>query len=561
MPRHNEDDRELKLDSGVTIDRSSYNMTPSELQTSRQQERERGSLRFGERELDRERERRNELHREREALKERGRELERDREVARQREREHQERERQRQKEREGVSVVVVRLKPFDTNLPPSPSPICLMQLEHQIAAETLLSILPRSNRSDRSVGGSASPEHGQGTPAGKTAIDHRETEINGLRKRKADGEADVENHATKRPSHNAESRSLASGISPLFGHSDTLSAREEERRRELEREGDRMHERARLMEGRGLAPSSRYAVTAKPSPGPSPSVQPSNKPPPQETNGSNIRPTSGLGSYGRPTARYSSLFESASPSNTLRESPLSSTQPTTSLARTAASPWAASNHPYSFNQTAVSRKELLDHKEQLLEGKKWLEATLLRTEKLLNTVNDRLTESNPATLSTRNPGIIPAADVPRSSTASSGVTKGAEPGPSPANGSKEHGSRGTTSPWSSQTRSGYSPSGNYLFGLAGYSSSGYRATGAVDAHREAREKEQKELRERERLRDLKDRESLVKSRETEAERSKPSSAANSPSTSAAKPAEPARRAGDLGGYRGFWPLGASSRY
>jgi hypothetical protein len=118
LPRHNEDDRELKLDSGVTIDRSSYNMTPSELQTSRQQERERGSLRFGERELDRERERRNELHREREALKERGRELERDREVARQREREHQERERQRQKEREGVSAVVVRLKPFDTNLP-----------------------------------------------------------------------------------------------------------------------------------------------------------------------------------------------------------------------------------------------------------------------------------------------------------------------------------------------------------------------------------------------------------------------------------------------------------
>lgn len=53
---------------------------------------------------------------------------------------------------------------------------------------------------------------------------------------------------------------------------------------------------------------------------------------------------------------------------------------------------------------TTLLRKELLEHRDHLMDSKRWLETNLARTERLLNQVNDRLAESVAASSGTNNP-------------------------------------------------------------------------------------------------------------------------------------------------------------
>jgi hypothetical protein len=462
-------------------------------------------------------------------------------------------------------------------------------QLEHQIAAETLLSILPRSNRSDRS-GPSASPEK----PSPKESAS-REPEINGSLKRKAtEVEQDADSPALKRP---AASRSLfGNSISPRFGATDTLAAREEERRRELERERERDREReraierSRIMEERARSPmsSSLFPSANKSGTALSTSASAASKSALPSTDSGVGRPPSRdnpLGTaYSRLPSRYGSLFNSIDSSDpayragsggagTQRDTQHGSSQSasTAAASRTAAPSWASSTHPFAFSQNAISRKELLDHKEQLLEGKKWLEATLLRTEKLLSAVNDRLadTGANPASPATSRANPSLGASSGLGSKTSTPSTMSAQPkdklsdpasstdidGPRTSNGiPKDAPVKDTTlnassrsnssSPWNSHMRSGYGAGGSYLFGLGGYSSSPYRSS-ALELHREAREKELREARERERLRDMKEREAQAAANKNSAS----TASSTSSSTATGKSAEPTRL------YRGFWPV------
>ncbi len=460
------------------------------------------------------------------------------------------------------------------------------MQLEHQIAAETLLSILPRSNRSDK--GPSASPEN-RPTNISSRKDDarggHAAETSNGGKRKNIDDEAD-------QPASKRFNRDLPANrpLSSMYSHgAESLAQLQEERRRELERERasdrERQGERERLMRGgsRGGSPADRAPVAdgdrSRASHESVNSASADRGQPASALTG--VRPTSGgkpeavSSPFSRLTSRYgNSLFAAAerdrlefsgrSPSsNHSSPKPSASTAPQV----VAAALRRAQDVQQPLLGTLVTRRELLDHREQLMEGRKWLESTLLRTEKLLGIVNERLVESESSSAHRLMPQSSRSSLPPsrHEHHLGSGVAAARRELAASDLEQSRLGSNGASaskgSPWASSTRPGASgDAGPSYYGIKAYGSP-YR-TGANDAlQRELREREKREAErvashERARARDEAEL-ALLRARNGAAD---PHDAAHNGST-AAKAGPPRREASEAKGdaaYRGFWPLSGS---
>jgi hypothetical protein len=163
---------------------------------------------------------------------------------------------------------------------------------------------------------------------------------------------------------------------------------------------------------------------------------------------------------------------------------------------------------PGGSGPTSLLRKELLEHRDHLMDSKRWLETNLARTERLLNQVNDRLAESVAASSSVNN-------GMSRGSSLSTLIGRDrmtAEEEAAAAAKARLARDRGELpqQAWSSSPRGGNGLGSSGLFGLGGYGSSGVGRGGgggsdwdAVSRERQrAREYEKNCERERERERD-----------------------------------------------------------
>lgn len=92
---------------------------------------------------------------------------------------------------------------------------------------------------------------------------------------------------------------------------------------------------------------------------------------------------------YGRPADRNkdttSSILSSTRPASWVNPLVASRSRP--------GSPGGSAQSKASPTMNALTRKELQDHRDSLLEGKKWLEERLSKTEKLLGQLNEKLVE------------------------------------------------------------------------------------------------------------------------------------------------------------------------
>ncbi|KAI5455421.1 GATA type transcriptional activator [Naganishia albida] len=281
---------------------------------------------------------------------------------------------------------------------------------DHQLAAETLLSIGPTT--------ASRPPFREQLSPLPAPEQRNMPAESRGTKRKTP--EEDVPAPASN-PGRSDADRPGYYGLSSRgWGGSGAMARGAEESsasrdQAEDDRSGDR-HSEADHMDHQRNDEKDKLVDRRPPGPGSQIAQQNSTRQlaHPQTNGGPPSRGSYMSTGYGYPGQRtgnfkYGALFgtfDSMDPSRPTPAQGSNGQQPSASSRPHAASSWANPYTPPVQNQstntmagsgsvpTSLLRKELLEHRDHLMDSKRWLETNLARTERLLNQVNDRLSES-----------------------------------------------------------------------------------------------------------------------------------------------------------------------
>lgn len=311
-----------------------------------------------------------------------------------------------------------------------------LQQMAHQLAAETLLSIGPRVQRA------SAEPQSTASAPAAPRADASTRSLDDGGRGLKRKNVENIEGEPTetvakrddwmlrdRRAIYERELEQAGKDHGRLFEHEREIRAMREREQaavahRERERmalERQRLHEERLRVDDRERARLDRRSVSTSSKPG-SPTIA-------GDSHGAGSALLGGLGgsrssaSSKFPSSMFGSSFEPLdnggyrSMSFAERERELERAREKTSTPEVGRPnkpiglpSWANPYHAGSTSRDAkerevpaLTRRELLEHRESLMEGRRWLESNMIKTERLIVRVNERLSmlDAMPASATT----------------------------------------------------------------------------------------------------------------------------------------------------------------
>ena len=320
-------------------------------------------------------------------------------------------------------------------------------QAAHQLAAETLLSIGPNSRSTAAAASSGSRPERPSSVASTNTNVDPslNSLDARGLKRKGPEEEAAIENNKTSQsdsPKRRAYSPAPSGAYVPSYASSlasrhaqqsiprdrpvsihsreadylnkdieadarrrqqqkleDDLRARE----REIDKERSiREAERERDRRGLGIGRDALHGDALSRSMGASDSTNGSlaasrhalaggSRPSPFKYGGSMF--DHDRFGYGRAAAEKAKEANGPS-SNTTAAKPSPWNNPLTASQSRPSSPMVSPAQSKASIVGALTRKELQDHRDSLLEGKKWLEERLSKTERLLAQLSDKLAES-----------------------------------------------------------------------------------------------------------------------------------------------------------------------